>query len=58
MHKTANDFCRHNPNIIFTRADKGNVTVAMDNDYYKSKVLELLNDPSTYSSQKKSFHIY
>jgi len=41
-------FCHNNRNIIFTRADKGNITVAMDQTFYFSKVEELLNDVSIY----------
>ena len=31
-------FVSARPNIVFTRADKGNVTVAMDRDAYRNKM--------------------
>ncbi|KYN22890.1 hypothetical protein ALC57_04673 [Trachymyrmex cornetzi] len=34
---------------IFTRADKGNVTVAIDQDEYKRQMLNMLDDNSTYT---------
>ena len=36
------------PNIIFTHADKGNVTVALDKDAYSNKMTTLLSDVDTY----------
>ncbi|KYN05844.1 hypothetical protein ALC62_03219 [Cyphomyrmex costatus] len=30
------DFCKNSPNIVFTKADKGNVTVALDKSDYIS----------------------
>jgi len=47
-------YCKNNKNIIYTRADKGNVTVAMDKDFYINKVEELLNDQNTYTIVKKN----
>jgi len=47
-------FCKNNKNIIFTKADKGNVTVAMDKDSYIKKVEELLKDENTYIIIKKN----
>lgn len=49
MHKLTTKFCRDNPNILFTRADKGNVTVAMTKEYYINKMENILKDNSTYS---------
>ena len=46
---TTNTFLRENPNLILTRADKGNVTVAMDRDNYIQKMEELLQDRNTYN---------
>jgi len=54
MHKTTARFCKENPNIIFTRADKGNVTVAMDREEYNKKMEELLQDKNIYIPVKKS----
>ena len=46
-------FLSAHPNIVFTLADKGNVTVAMDRDAYKNKMTALLGDSDTYVSIKK-----
>lgn len=56
MHKATKKFCRDNPNIIFTRADKGNITVALDRMEYTTKVDMVLGDKNSYSLvKKKSF---
>ncbi|EFN64952.1 hypothetical protein EAG_12523, partial [Camponotus floridanus] len=44
----ATKFTRENPDILFTRADKGNTTVALNRDDYLSNMLTLLADASTY----------
>lgn len=49
LHKLTKQYMKENPNFIFTRADKGNVTVALDKDNYTLKITELLNDVDTYS---------
>lgn len=41
MHKETSMFCKNNTNILFTRADKGNVTVAMYKEFYINKVEDL-----------------
>lgn len=41
-------FVRENSNIIFTKADKSNVTVALDKNIYLSKMTTLLADNNTY----------
>ncbi|XP_018347291.1 PREDICTED: uncharacterized protein LOC108751554 [Trachymyrmex septentrionalis] len=41
-------FLSAHPNIVFTRADKGNVTVAIDRDAYKDQMITLLGDSDTY----------
>ncbi|KAK9687009.1 hypothetical protein QE152_g36779 [Popillia japonica] len=48
IEKEVNLFLKQNPNILITRADKGNTTVAIDRDSYHYKSLELLSDPTTY----------
>lgn len=45
--KTTYLFAKNNP-IIFTRADKGNITVALNRDDYISKVNNMLLDTNTY----------
>ena len=52
MYKERNKFCKQNPNIIFTRADKGNTTVPLNKDLYIMKVEELLNDRDNYTKIK------
>lgn len=42
------DFLNKNPNLIITRADKGNVSVALDRDTYINKIEEMLLDTDTY----------
>lgn len=42
------DFLNKNPNLIITRADKGNVSVALDRDTYINKIEEMLLDADTY----------
>lgn len=49
MLKSTKDFCKNNPNILFTKADKGNVTEALNKEVYLEKIKELLNDNNTYS---------
>jgi len=51
---TTIQFCKNNPDIIFTRADKGNVTVALDKTSYTKNIEEILSDESTYTIIKKN----
>jgi hypothetical protein len=51
--KATNNFIQSNPDIIFTKADKGNITVALNGTVYKEKMLQLLQDQNTYSKVKK-----
>lgn len=48
IHKLAKTFLKHNRNIVIVSADKGNRTVVMLKTDYESKMLDLLNDTSTY----------
>ncbi|KYN18734.1 hypothetical protein ALC57_08963 [Trachymyrmex cornetzi] len=41
-------FLKDNSNIIFTKADKGNLTVALDKNMYIEKVKTMLDDKDTY----------
>jgi len=47
------NFHQKNPEIIFTRADKGNITVALNKNNYFKKIEVLLEDTNTYSLIKK-----
>ena len=46
-------FTRDNPNIIFTKADKGNITVCLNKEDYIRKMLLMLNDTNTYIAINK-----
>jgi len=46
-------FINKNPNILFTRADKGNVTVALDKNEYTHRMETMLSDKNTYTEVKK-----
>jgi len=41
-------------NILFTREDKGNVTVALNRNFYIGKMVKLLSDTDTYTKIKKN----
>jgi len=43
------DFIKNNPDIIFTRADKGNTVVAFDRINYNNKMETLFCDTNTYT---------
>jgi len=40
--KITNKFIKNNPNIIFTRANKGNITVASEKTEYLNEIKEML----------------
>jgi len=46
--KTTKNFLRNNPQVIFTRADKGNITVALDQADYSQSISQMLQDTDTY----------
>ena len=51
--RSVKEFMRINPNIIFTKADKGNVTVAIERTEYVNKMEAMLSDTNTYVVVKK-----
>jgi len=51
LHITKN-FIKSHPNILFTRADKGNTTVALDRNKYCSQMETLLHNKDTYEIVK------
>jgi len=51
--KITNKFIKDNPNIIYTRADKGNITVALDNNEYVDTIENILSDTETYTKINK-----
>lgn len=46
--KQSKIFIKENPNIIITNADKSNKTVIMFKNHYTEKMMDLLNDKTTY----------
>jgi len=46
--KTTKNFIKNNPDILFTRADKGNTVVALDRSDYVLKMENCLSDTNTY----------
>jgi len=51
--KVTKRFVKENQDIIFTRADKGNATVAMDLSDYRDKMNNIFSDSSTYTFANK-----
>jgi len=47
-------FLNNNPNILFTRADKGSITVALDKNEYINKIEDMLSDTDTYIKINKN----
>jgi len=45
-------FIKNNPNILFTRADKGNTVVALDKNDYVKNMEDCLSDSDTYTVLK------
>ena len=52
--KITKKFLNDNPDIFFTKADKGNVTVCLKKSEYIIKMNNLLSDTSTYISTDKN----
>ena len=46
MYRSPKNYYKNNPDIIFMKAYKGNITVAMSMANYKGKINDLLNDLS------------
>jgi len=42
-----------NPSIVFTRADKDNITIALDKIDYITKIKDMLHNQETYINIKK-----
>jgi len=54
LQKTTNLYFKNNKNIIFTKADTGNVTVALDRAHYFDSINLMLNDQTTYEKVQKN----
>jgi len=52
--KITKSYCKNNKNVIFTKADKGNVTVALDRAHYFNSIDLMLNDQTTYERIQKN----
>jgi len=48
MYNSTRTFIKQHPEVLVTRADKGSVTVALDNKKYLTQMEEMLSDNSTY----------
>jgi len=48
------EFCKNNKDIIFTKADKGNITVALEKTHYINSVNTMLKDSTTYKIINKN----
>jgi len=51
--KITNKFIKNNSNIIFTRTNKGNITIALEKTEYVNTIEQLLNDTETYDKINK-----
>ncbi|KYN22657.1 hypothetical protein ALC57_04947, partial [Trachymyrmex cornetzi] len=49
LFSVTKQFIKNNQEVVFTRADKGNVTVALNINTYKDKMNDMLKDRSTYT---------
>jgi len=54
MHKAILQFHKKSSNVMFTRADKDNVTVALERQDYIIAMEKLLHDKNTYTIVKKN----
>lgn len=54
MCRSTSKFLKQNRDIFLTRADKGNITVAINRSTYNRKMTELLNDTDTYTIIEKN----
>jgi len=46
--KITSKFIKNNPNIIYTRTHKGNITVALNRTEYLTKLESMFSDNETY----------
>ena len=51
--KELKQFVANHPNLLITRADKGNTTVILNLKNYNDKMYEILSDNNTYRMVKK-----
>jgi len=54
MEHITKQFCRDNHNLIFSKADKGNITVVLDKEHYINEMNDLLKDINTYMIVNKN----
>jgi len=54
MINSTSEFMHNNPEVIFTRADKGSVIVALNKNVYIQKMKEFLHDKETYFIIKRN----
>jgi len=53
LYNITQKFIKDNPNIIFTMADKENITVALEKENYVITIEEMLNDTDMYTKITK-----
>lgn len=46
--KETKEFLKSNPELLVTKADKGNITVVITKEYYSKKMKDLFLDQGTY----------
>jgi len=49
LNRICKAFIKNNLDIIFTKADKGNITVVLNRNDYVSKITDMLDDINTYT---------
>jgi len=54
LQKESKRFLNDNPELILTKADKGNITVALNKKEYMKDINEMLKDTNTYSKLTKN----
>jgi len=52
MYNSTRTFLKQHPEVLVTRADKGNITVALNNKKYITQIEDMLSDGSTYEVVK------
>jgi len=56
LKKQTLSFFENNDNIILTRTDKGNITVALDKNNYIRGIEKILQDSNIYDQKKSEEH--
>jgi len=54
LYKTSRLFLKNNPDLVLTKADKGNLTVALNRSKYINNINIMLQEKHTYTLVKKN----